>query len=317
MVCETKSINFNPNTDIPSLEGKVVLVTGANAGLGRQAVLQFARNGASQVWLCARNLEKARVAQREIQAELSPKQGQSIRLLQLDLNSFDSIKKASEKFKTECGGRLDILMLNAGVMATPAGTTADGYEGQFGTNHMGHALLTKLLLPILTSTAAHAPNADVRVVVLTSDLHSYAPKPDPIVFATLKSTQEELGSNARYGQSKLANILFARHLAHLYPQLTVASTHPGVVRTNLAPGATGAPAATQALLKMTRWLVATPEKGVLNQLWAATGRGVVSGEYHTPIGVTGNGTPAGKDPVLAARLWEWTERELDMYLAKA
>lgn len=298
------SISFNPQKDIPSLEGKVILVTGANAGLGKQCVLEFARHRPKQIWLASRSVAKAQAALEEIKAEVPEA---SIQPLELDLASFTSIKNAVQTFVSQ-SDRLDILMCNAGVMAISAGLTADGYENQFGTNHVGHALLAKLLLPTLLKTAA-TPGADVRVVSLSSRGHVSAAK-GGIRLDLVKTPAEDLGGYGRYFQSKLANVLWARQLAKEYPQLTVAAVHPGLVRTQIMDSSTGTPAIVRAFVKITSPLIASTEKGARNQLWAAVSKDVKSGEYYEPIGVPDQASDDGKDDALAKTLWDWTEKEL-------
>ena len=117
---------------------------------------------------------------------------------------------------------------------TPPGTTKDGYEIQFGTNHMGHALLTKLLLPKLLSTA-NIPDADVRIITLSSVAHEWAPK-GGLQLDTVHSEQRKISSRERYGQSKLANILYTNELATRYPAISCISVHPGSVNTGLSRG---------------------------------------------------------------------------------
>ena len=306
----SKSVRFNPATDIPSLTSKVILVTGGNIGLGKQAIIEFARHRPACIYLCARDLSKANKAVEEIKTVVP---SAPIKLLSLDLTSFESVQQAAEKFLAQ-EQRLDILMLNAGIMATPPGVTKEGYEVQFGTNHMGHALLTKLLLPVLVSTAA-LPSTDVRVVALTSYGHNYTPKAG-LLFPTLKTPAEQLGPFERYGQSKLANILFISQLAKRYPQLTTASVHPGVVQTNLATGASDAPWWFKVFGAVGTKLggIVTVEKGVRNQVWAATGKGVESGRYYEPVGVGGKVSEMGRDEALAESLWDWTEGELEVWL---
>ncbi|KAH6649231.1 hypothetical protein F5144DRAFT_552415 [Chaetomium tenue] len=321
MVCQTKAVPFESEKDIPPLDGKVILVTGGNVGLGKQAVLEYARHNPGLIWLGSRSIQKGNAAIDEIKQQVP---NAVIKVLELDLSSFASIKKAAATVLST-SPRLDILMLNAGIMATPPGLTKDGYESQFGTNHMGHALLTKLLLPLLTKTANTTDNAtkqsshltpgavaDVRVISLSSDGHSMAPKAG-IVFDSLKTDAEALGPVGRYGQSKLANVLWARQLARAQPQLTVAAVHPGVVQTSLMERATGVPAVVRGLTRVAVGLnLLTPvDKGVRNQLWASVATvGVVSGEFYHPVGIPGKASPQGTDDELARRLWEWTEKEL-------
>ncbi|KAL5612147.1 hypothetical protein BROUX41_000309 [Berkeleyomyces rouxiae] len=303
------SVPFNAATDIPSLKGKVVLVTGGNIGLGKQTVLELAAHEPKSIWVACRDATKAENAIADIKAAVP---AVNVQYLKLDLASFDSVRAAAKAFSA-AEERLDILILNAGIMATPPALTKDGYECQFGTNHMGHALLTKLLLPTLVKTAAE-PNADVRVVSLASAGHALSYS--GIDFESLKQP----GANAtaaytRYGQSKLANILFARQLAVAYPQIKAVSVHPGIVRTNLMNGTTGTFWLVHRVTSLANNLFTPVEQGVLNQLWAATAKDVINGEYYTPVGVLGGGSASANDIELAKKLWDWTEKELDTYLA--
>ncbi|KAG4262347.1 hypothetical protein FPRO03_10577 [Fusarium proliferatum] len=297
----SKEQDFNPK-EMPSLEGKVILVTGATAGLGKESVLQFAHHNPSRIYLCARNLQKAQIAAQDIQHAVP---SASIRLLPLDLCSFASVKEAARIVLSECE-RLDILMLNAGIMFVPLDRTADGYEIQFGTNHMGHALLTKLLIPLLEKTT-RIPGSDVRVVSLASHGHVYLNK-GGINYDILKTDGESIGLYQCYYQSKLANILWTRQLAKKYPRLTVSAIDPGLVNTELLVKATGM---VWYLYAVVRCMLITPvSKGARNQLWASVGNDVVSGEYYEPVGKHGLATEEGRDDELAEKLWEWTEREL-------
>ncbi|ORY03480.1 hypothetical protein BCR34DRAFT_573500 [Clohesyomyces aquaticus] len=306
-----KSVAFKPASDIPTLDGKVILVTGGNIGLGKQCVLEYARHKPAQIWLAARNLEKAQAAVDEIQKQLrSPA---PIKLLEMDLSSLESVKKAASTVLAE-SDRLDILMLNAGIMAAPPGLTKDGYELQWGTNYVGHALFAKLLLPLLEKTTS-LPGADVRIVALSSHGHMYAPKPEGIKFDTLRDPSESLGAYGRYGQSKLAAILWTKQMAKLYPQFTCTSIHPGVVKTNLMNNATGSPMIIRVLGKVANKLVTPVDQGVRNQLWASVAKGVKSGEYYEPVGIAGTETPFGKDEKLAQKLWDWTEKELQSHIS--
>lgn len=226
----SKSVKFVPDRDIPSLEGKVILVTGGNSGLGKQSILEFSKHSPKEIWLGARSKAKALEAIEDIMEQVP--NAPPIKFVQMDLRSFSSVHESAKTFLQE-SDRLDILLLNAGIMSTPPGTTDDGYEVQFGTNHMGHALLSKLLLPTLLKTAEE-PKSDVRVVVLASAAHKYAPAKEGIMFDMLKNQAEQISTITRYGQSKLANALFAKELARRYPKLTVSSLQPGLVTTNLA-----------------------------------------------------------------------------------
>ncbi|KAK2071266.1 hypothetical protein P8C59_005703 [Phyllachora maydis] len=218
----SSGVAFRPDKDIPPLIDKVILVTGGNIGLGKAAIDVLAQHEPATIWLAARSPEKAEAAIADVLAQARAAgiaRPPAVRFLELDLTSFASIRRAARTFR-DAADRLDVLMLNAGVMATPPGLTSEGYELQFGTNHVGHALLTKLLLPTLLSTAAR-PAADVRVVVLSSAAHMMAPRGGVKLDAVTSPDCHGMYTWRRYGQSKLANILFARQLALEYPQLKV------------------------------------------------------------------------------------------------
>ena len=301
---------FNPRKDVPSLTGKVILVTGGNSGLGKQSVIEFAKHEPSQIWLTARDMVKAKAAVDDVEKQVPGVP--PINVLQLDLSSLESVKDAAKKF-TALSDRLDILMLNAGTLGTPPGLTKDGFETQFGTNHVGHFLLTKLLMHILVKTADSDPNSDVRVVCLSSDMHRVTP-PLGIQFDTLKTNGATLTAFQRYGQSKLANVLFAKELAKRYPQLKVIAVHPGVVNTKLVAIIAESSLLVRGARKVASPFLATVEKGVKNQIWAAVAKDVVSGEYYEPVGVMGKGNKRTHDVALAKKLWDWTEEELQGYI---
>lgn len=296
---------FDPVKDIPPLDGKVILVTGGSSGLGKQAIAYLAQHNPSQIWLAAQDVEEAEAACIDIRQQAHQV---DLRILLLDLNSLDAVKQAATTFLAQVD-RLDILMLNAGVMCVPSGLTEDGFEKHFGINHMGHALLTKVLLPLLTKTAS--TSNDARVIVVSSYSHWNAPE-NGILFDTLKTPAAHLSGSQRYAQSKLANILFARHLASQHPYLTVVAVHPGAADTNLHTNATDSRLIDRIMKRYVyRFLlfssVATAAK---HQVWAATKKGLVSGEYYEPLGIVGGGRPEGKDSQLAQKLWDWTEAEL-------
>jgi NAD(P)-dependent dehydrogenase (short-subunit alcohol dehydrogenase family) len=255
--------------------------------------------------LAARSEEKARNAIRELE---STAPNIKITWLPLDLASTKSIHDAAETFRAHAS-RLDVLILNAGVMSLPPGETDLGHEIQLGTNHTGHFLLTKLLLPVLLETA-QKPDSDVRVISLSSIGHNLAPG-----FETMLN-QDELkmcNTNARYGASKAANILFAAELARRYPSLTAVSVHPGIIVTDLY-AATSASNPIAALAVKLLGLIATKvEQGAWNQLWAAVGAkkgDLVNGAYYTPVGIVKLRNRYVVDQKMGRRLWEWTETEL-------
>lgn len=307
-------VSFNPDKDIPDLSGRVVLVTGANIGLGKETVLQACKHNPARVFLCARSEAAAHAAIEDIEREV-PGSHERITFLQLDLASFASIRSAAASVLAQTD-RLHVLCNNAGIMGSAPATTADGYEVQLGVNHLGHALLTRLLLPLLLRTAAEAAGgtSDVRIVNLSSEGEKLSPA-DPWaadLLASYKTPQADRWALARYGASKLANIHHARCLARRNPSITVVAAHPGTVATGLTRGPKESYPWLGWLLELiVPWVVQGPRSGARNQLWACFGDGVVSGEYYTPVGVKGKGSAMAYDDEMAERLWEWTERELD------
>lgn len=186
-------VAFDPARDIPSLAGKVILVTGGAGDLGKQVAIEFARHKPARIYIAdlprddngASVIDSIRNAVGDENAPIS--------YLEVDLSSFQSIKSAAAKFGA-AEDRLDIAILNAGIMRVQSGTTAEGYEIAFGINYLGHALLTKLLMPTLLRTA-ELPGADVRVVAVSSEGHNMAPK-GGILFDKLKGPCEDIvGAN--------------------------------------------------------------------------------------------------------------------------
>lgn len=294
--------SFDPEKDIAPLTGKVILVTGGNQGIGRRTVLNLAKHGPAEIWIAARSASASQDAIEEVQ-KAAP--GVVVRFLKLDLTDFDSIKDASRSFSRSVS-RLDILIENAGLMGGPAAVTKQGHEITLGTNHVGHALLVKLLLPLLTKTS-ELPDADVRVVILSSRGHAHGPG---LVFDSFKQQNSSVSIIYRYTQSKLANVVYARSLAKHYPQFTTVSINPGDVNTNLYNrGYLGLMMNIISTLAL-RFIALDVDDGAKNSLWAATAKEVRSGEYYEPVGIGGEASKASQDDGLAERLWDWTQREL-------
>lgn len=269
--------------------------------------MALAKHNPKEIYFSGRNSKKAAEVIAEVNAVVPTAK---VTFIECDLASLASIKAGMQKFTSQ---RLDILICNAGIMAVPAGLTEDGYEIQFGTNHLGHALLIKLLLPTLSQTAAQ-PGADVRIIILTSLGFRGHPR-GGIVFKELRTTQEGIfGSWIRYGQSKVANILYAAELARRYPNILSVSIHPGVVQTGLV-GNLG--------LGNRMFVYATnvgrmlkPAEGAYNQLWAGTSdrSKIVNGAFYEPVGVLSNKLDAtSRSEKLAGELWDWTEQALEGY----
>jgi NAD(P)-dependent dehydrogenase (short-subunit alcohol dehydrogenase family) len=293
--------------NIPDLQGKTAIVTGANSGLGFEDTKALAAKGAHVVMAC-RNLEKAEAAADTIQREIP---GASLKVQLLDLASLESIRDFAREFNNHYD-RLEILINNAGLMAIPQRKTADGFEMQFGTNHLGHFALTGLLLVKLLAAET------ARIVTVSSDLH----KQGRVNFEDLNS-EREYNKWAAYGQSKLANLLFAyelqRRLERVQTNVISVASHPGYAATNLqrkGPEMSGA--SLQGLLMSLSNLVfaQSAEKGALPTLYAATAPGVKGGEYYGPGGFLGmRGYPEkvqsserSYDNEVAERLWEVSEQ---------
>lgn len=299
-------MSFSPDKDIPDLSGKIILVTGGNSGLGKETVLQLAKHNPRKLFLGARNKAKAEEAMTEIK-RIVP--NANISFLEINLSSFSSIQRASETLLQQCD-RLDILVNNAGLMGVEPSLTEDGYEMQFGSNHMGPALLTKLLLPLLERTS-RLPESDVRIVQVSSDAHQFAPK-EGILFSHLKDLSADLPGRTRYGQSKLANLYFIKSLAKRYPSIKCVSLHPGLVGTGILNN-------TQKSYAYISWLIAILKKvvmvdvqtGALGQLWAATGprAELKDGAYYVPLKKEIKGNKQVDNMALAEELWDWTEKE--------
>ncbi|KAJ5194095.1 Short-chain dehydrogenase/reductase SDR [Penicillium cf. griseofulvum] len=295
--------DYNPEKEIPNLSGKTIFITGGTGGLGAESAIHIAKHNPSHIYLSGRNATSAEKVIKQIH-QVTP--NLAVTFIKCDLASLTSVKEAAEHF-TGQHRTLDILMCNAGIMGKKPGLTADGYEVQFGTNHLGHALLIKKLLPLLQ--ASHNP----RIVILTSQgwgLHPHG----GIIFDKLKTTQDIAfaGPWRRYGQSKLANLLYARELAKRFPSITSVSVHPGVVKTDLVAGLSLKDKI--IVYSTTWWLLLQPHEGAFNQTWAATvdKAEIQNGGYYEPVGKLEDGKldKTARDDKLAERLWDWTEEAL-------
>jgi NAD(P)-dependent dehydrogenase (short-subunit alcohol dehydrogenase family) len=248
---------------IPDQRGRVAIITGANTGLGFESARMLAEHGASVI-LAVRNVEKGKRAADRITGDVS--------VQALDLTSLDSIRSATADLRAK-HPRIDLLINNAGVMYTPKQTTSDGFELQFGTNHLGHFALTGLLLDRLL------PVPGSRVVTLSSAGHRMRAA---IHFDDLQWEQSYSRIGA-YGQAKLANLMFTyelqRRLESLGSTIAVAA-HPGLSNTELARNT---PAALQlAVGWIAPWAGQKAEMGALPTLRAATDLAVVGGQYYGP-----------------------------------
>jgi NAD(P)-dependent dehydrogenase (short-subunit alcohol dehydrogenase family) len=275
---------------LPDLSGRTIVVTGANSGLGLVTAREAARAGA-RVVLAVRDTARGRDAAATIPG--------STEVRRLDLADLASVRAFAEEWQ----GALDVLVNNAGVMALPLRRTADGFEMQIGTNHLGHFALTNLLLPHVTG----------RVVTVSSGMHRMG-----------RISFDDLNSHARYsrwrayGQSKLANLLFtaelSRRLEAAGSPVTAHAAHPGYAATNLQSHTSNA--VERLFMGLANRTVAQPdEMGALPTLYAAT-QPLPSGSYTGPGGFMesrGHPAPAGRSAAArdmrdAERLWGLSER---------
>lgn len=301
--------SFNPQSDIPDLAGKICLVTGGNSGLGEATAKALAQHNPAKLYLATRSRPKGEEALARIRSSSPAAASASIDILPLDLASFASVKTAAARVISEVD-RLDILQLNGGVAVVPHSKTESGYEIQFGTNYIGHALLTQLLMPKLLATAS-LPGADVRIVAMSSIGHKGSPK-EGIVFDRINTDiQEETGSGL-YGQAMLAKNLFASELARRYPQVTSSSLHPGTVKTQAWEGDKDFNPIFRALVvrPFVKFMGVSCDEGAKTQLWLSFSNDVRNGAYYEPIGKLGKQSNLSRDTILAKKLWEWTEKEL-------
>jgi NAD(P)-dependent dehydrogenase (short-subunit alcohol dehydrogenase family) len=296
----------------------MILIPTGTAGLGKESVKAFAAHSPEHIYFTGRNSAAAASLIAEVRS-VHPLV--ALTFIELDLSSLRSISTAiNNGFEHD---RLDILLLNAGIIAKPPDLSVDGYEIQFATNHLGHAMVTKQLLPYLT-TATKMPNADVRVISNTSDGYEFHRLiRGGIAFDELQGggtiSRMLLGPWVRYGQSKLANILFASELGRRYPDIISVSVHPGVVKTPMLQGfSTSARLFNNFGMWLNNITPVEPPEGALNQLWCAAGatRGyLVQGGFYRPVGMdcTDKLAPLAKDKDLAKRLWNWTDEILAKY----
>lgn len=291
--------------NIPDLQGKVIIVTGANSGLGYSSVSAFAGKGAEVILAC-RSIERGETAKSEI---LEKHQGAKLKVMQLDLMDLKSIDSFAKNFKHEYT-RLDVLLNNAGIMTVPYGVTVDGFEKQLGTNHLGHFALTGLLMDVISKT----PKS--RVVNVSSIAH----KSGQMDYNNLQF-ENGVGYTPMkaYGQSKLANLLFTYELQRYFKANKIDSiavaAHPGVSNTHL-----GDHMKDKFLYKLLKPLVNAiiqkPEIGALAQIRAAVDEKVAGSDYYGARGlfemwghpVLVKSTASSHNLESAKKLWEESER---------
>jgi NAD(P)-dependent dehydrogenase (short-subunit alcohol dehydrogenase family) len=284
--------------DIPDQTHRLAIVTGANSGIGYETARMLALRGAHVVMAC-RNPEKAKAALDRILAE---KPAGKVEVAALDLSDLESVNRFAAAFKKQ-HDKLDLLINNAGVMVPPFGRTKQGFELQFGTNHLGHFALTSHLLPLLDKTQG------ARIVVVSSTAQSFG----HIDLDDLNWDHRKYKAWRAYGQSKLANMMFAlelqRRLTAAGSKVLVTAAHPGWTATDL-----------QRTSSLAVWgnplFAMKPPQGALPTLRAATDPAAEGGSYWGPNGMFEmKGWPAparmtkrAKDSDMAARLFDESEK---------
>lgn len=266
--------------DMPDLTGRSAIVTGANSGIGLPTALELARRGA-RVVVTARSADKGADAVARIRQEVP---GARVDHARLDLADLASVREFAAGVD-----QVDLLVNNAGVGMTPKSLTKDGFELQFGTNHLGHFALTGLLLPRLLAR----PGA--RVVTVSSDAHARG----SIDFDDL-ALDRGYGRMSAYGRSKLANLLFALELQRRAEQagadLVSVATHPGATATRIVR------------LGPLQWLLGVflqaPAAGAVPSLYAATSPEIRGGEFVGPRAKPLTPSPTARSAEVAARLWD-------------
>ncbi|KAL7745716.1 hypothetical protein ACLKA6_009921 [Drosophila palustris] len=278
------------------IDGKVVIVTGCNTGIGKETVLELARRGA-KIYMACRDPARCEAARIEI---IDRTQNQQLFNRSLDLGSLESVRNFVARFKAE-ETRLDLLINNAGIMACPRSLTADGYEQQFGVNHLGHFLLTNLLLDRLKQSSPS------RIVVVSSAAHLFG----RINREDLMSERKYSKFFGAYSQSKLSNILFTRKLSELLKDsgVTVNCCHPGVVRTELNRHFAGPNWLKSTLKVVSLYLFKSPRAGAQTSLRLALDPSLegCSGDYYSdcmrfPL------MPWARDMDTANWLWRESEK---------
>ena len=288
--------------DVPGQQGRTAVVTGANTGIGFEAAAVLAQRGAVTILAC-RDTGKAERAVARLSAA-APQA--TVSVVRLDLASLDSVRAAAGQIRAS-HSRLDLLINNAGLMMPPHGTTADGFELQFGTNHLGHFALTGLLLDLML------PVPGSRVVTVSSNGH----RAGRINFADLQS-ERRYGRMTAYAQSKLANLMFTYELERRLEAAEAATialaAHPGSAGTELVRHVPGV--LRTVYDRAGGWFKQSAAMGALPMIRAATDPAARGGEYYGPSGLaqlTGypvrvSSTSRSHDEGAQRRLWAESER---------
>lgn len=302
--------------DYPTLEGKVVIVTGGNTGLGYETVKSLAGSTKAKIYIFSRSQEKTSKAIEKIKDEVAREynvHNREIGFIQVDLSDLNTIKPAVNEFlKKE--DRLDIIINNAGVMMPPQGSkTKQGYELQIGTNVLGHHLLQRLLDPSLIKTSKTNPPGLSRIVWLSSTGHMLAPKGgvfwEDIGFEKVPKFTTNVKMQL-YGQSKAANLIQARTWSrkHGYPNVISSSICPGYLSTDLQRYAT-------SMENLVYKRVLYPQRfGAYTELYAAFSPDVKDGDHSISFGTPAKAREDLLSDEVGDKLWSWLDKETDPYV---
>ncbi|KZT38151.1 NAD(P)-binding protein [Sistotremastrum suecicum HHB10207 ss-3] len=317
------SRRFNPRDDLPDLHGKVIIVTGGSAGIGKYTALHLARRGA-KVYLAARNESKTLNAIKDLELEgLGPGNG-TLQYIQLNLSDPRSAKKSAEEF-LQRESRLDVLINNAGFLEQQYAKTEDGLGESILANYLSPFLYTKTLIPLLEKTA-QMPGTDVRIVNVSSGAHSVVPRKDAVYNSrealNIRFSDNRMGNLRRYGYAKLANILHINELQRRFDQ-----EHTPIICLSLHPGTVSTPGGQELLKKMLpfgnfgkvlgRWLLKSQEDGAITSAFAAAASQVrthadqYKAAYLIPYAKFGKKSKAANDPQKALDLWITSEGILE------
>lgn len=314
-----------------TLTGKTILITGGTRGLGAVTALALARLGPHKIYITGRPSSSATadtlISKIRSEAESNPNANSictNITFLPTDNASLASVSATAQKL-LETEEKIDILICNAGIAAIPLGKSEDGYEIQFATNVLGHALLIRKLLPLLRKGAPGGGGA--RIISLGSYGYRMAKTVDLERVSgdgLAKDKDDFLGYQRwrRYTESKLANTLYTSQLAKEYPEIISVTVTPGFVESDMVKNFGFVDHwMTKLGAKLARGQkgMVTVEEGAENTVWAATveEKELVNGGLYDPVGKRvpeGELTAAARDEALAKRLWEWTEAELERWL---
>lgn len=301
--------------DVPDLSGKIAVVTGATQGVGYAVSHTLLSRNLAHLHMLSGSEDVAETAVNLVKRDLGEETAKRVTWHQVDLADFKAVQDIGKKI-ADSNDRLDIVVNNAGRgIMTYQVEEKTGLDRHMSVNHLGHVVLTSTLLPLIKKTASNGHT--VRIANQASNAHESAPKDTS--FSSVDELNSDLGPNAQYGRSKLANILYARYLArHLtaaHPKILANATHPGVVDTAQTSRDIHEPfpVAGYAMSTLTKPLQKTPIEAAVSMLFAVTATDK-SGEYICPPAVPEQGSELSRDTELAERLMKLSREILSQKL---